>query len=204
MLLVVGGGITGAGVFAEAALRGLAVGLVEQHDFASGTSSRSSKLIHGGCATSSACSCASPELLAGSGTSWRCSTLTWCARASSSTRPTPTTRPRGGRWPWGLPCTTTSRRSVTATFAFLHPRCASWCRCWPGRGWSSVLFTTTASPTMPSSPSPWCELGCGPGGWRSTLPGRKSWCRTAGGTWWGSWCGTGRTIGCTACAPTWW
>ena len=47
-VLVVGGGITGAGVFAEAALRGLAVGLVEQHDFASGTSSRSSKLIHGG------------------------------------------------------------------------------------------------------------------------------------------------------------
>lgn len=47
-VLVVGGGITGAGVALDAALRGLRVGLVEQHDFASGTSSRSSKMIHGG------------------------------------------------------------------------------------------------------------------------------------------------------------
>src|SRR5215510_12461291 len=47
-LLVVGGGITGAGIARDAALRGLATGLVERRDFASGTSSRSSKLIHGG------------------------------------------------------------------------------------------------------------------------------------------------------------
>jgi glycerol-3-phosphate dehydrogenase len=47
-LLVVGGGITGAGVAREAALRGLTVGLVDARDFAAGTSSRSSKLIHGG------------------------------------------------------------------------------------------------------------------------------------------------------------
>lgn len=47
-LLVIGGGITGAGIAREAALRGLRVGLVERRDFASGTSSRSSKLIHGG------------------------------------------------------------------------------------------------------------------------------------------------------------
>ena len=47
-VLVVGGGITGAGVAREAALRGLSVALVEARDFASGTSSRSSKLIHGG------------------------------------------------------------------------------------------------------------------------------------------------------------
>ena len=47
-LLVIGGGITGAGILHEAALRGLAVALVERGDFASGTSSRSSKLIHGG------------------------------------------------------------------------------------------------------------------------------------------------------------
>src|SRR6266481_8104318 len=47
-LLVIGGGITGAGVAREAALRGLAVGLVDARDFAAGTSSRSSKLIHGG------------------------------------------------------------------------------------------------------------------------------------------------------------
>lgn len=47
-VLVIGGGITGAGVAREAALRGLSVVLLEQADFASGTSSRSSKLIHGG------------------------------------------------------------------------------------------------------------------------------------------------------------
>ena len=47
-LLVVGGGITGAGVCREAARRGWRVALVEQRDFAWGTSSRSSKLVHGG------------------------------------------------------------------------------------------------------------------------------------------------------------
>lgn len=47
-LVVIGGGITGAGVARDAALRGLSVALVERRDFASGTSSRSSKLIHGG------------------------------------------------------------------------------------------------------------------------------------------------------------
>jgi len=47
-LLVVGGGITGCGLARDAALRGLSVGLVERDDFGSGTSSRSSKLVHGG------------------------------------------------------------------------------------------------------------------------------------------------------------
>src|SRR5258706_13516904 len=47
-VLVVGGGVVGAGVALDAATRGLSVGLVEARDFASGTSSRSSKLIHGG------------------------------------------------------------------------------------------------------------------------------------------------------------
>ena len=47
-VLVVGGGITGAGVAVDAASRGLKVALVERHDFASGTSSKSSKLVHGG------------------------------------------------------------------------------------------------------------------------------------------------------------
>ncbi len=47
-VLVIGGGITGAGVALDAAARGLRTALVEQRDFASGTSSRSSKLIHGG------------------------------------------------------------------------------------------------------------------------------------------------------------
>ena len=47
-VLVVGGGITGAGVALDAAARGLSVGLVERDDFASGTSGRSTRLIHGG------------------------------------------------------------------------------------------------------------------------------------------------------------
>lgn len=47
-LLVIGGGITGAGIARDATLRGLSVVLVEARDFASGTSSRSTKLIHGG------------------------------------------------------------------------------------------------------------------------------------------------------------
>jgi glycerol-3-phosphate dehydrogenase len=47
-LLVVGGGITGTGVALDAASRGLSVALVEQGDFAGGTSSRSTKLVHGG------------------------------------------------------------------------------------------------------------------------------------------------------------
>jgi len=47
-VLVVGGGVVGGGAAIDAATRGLSVGLVEARDFASGTSSRSSKLIHGG------------------------------------------------------------------------------------------------------------------------------------------------------------
>jgi len=47
-LIVIGGGITGAGVLREASLRGLNTLLLEARDFASGTSSRSSKLVHGG------------------------------------------------------------------------------------------------------------------------------------------------------------
>jgi glycerol-3-phosphate dehydrogenase len=63
-LLIVGGGITGVGAALDAASRGLAVGLIEQQDLASGTSSKSSKLIHGGSATSN---------------SW---TSAWCVRGS--------------------------------------------------------------------------------------------------------------------------
>src|SRR5437588_9599846 len=47
-LVVIGGGITGAGIALDAATRGYSVALVEKADFASGTSSRSSKLVHGG------------------------------------------------------------------------------------------------------------------------------------------------------------
>src|SRR5689334_24051163 len=47
-IVVIGGGITGAGVALDAATRGYSVALVERADFSSGTSSRSSKLVHGG------------------------------------------------------------------------------------------------------------------------------------------------------------
>ena len=47
-LVVIGGGVVGAGTALDAASRGLSVALIEQRDWASGTSSRSSKLIHGG------------------------------------------------------------------------------------------------------------------------------------------------------------
>jgi glycerol-3-phosphate dehydrogenase len=47
-LLIIGGGITGAGIALDAASRGLKTALIEKNDFASGTSSRSTKLIHGG------------------------------------------------------------------------------------------------------------------------------------------------------------
>jgi len=47
-VLVVGGGIVGAGIARDAAMRGLRVALVEQNDFASGTSNQSSRLLHGG------------------------------------------------------------------------------------------------------------------------------------------------------------
>src|SRR4051795_5121415 len=47
-LLVIGGGVVGSGTALDAATRGLSVALVEQRDLAAGTSSRSSKLVHGG------------------------------------------------------------------------------------------------------------------------------------------------------------
>ena len=46
--VVIGGGMAGAGVARDLALRGASVALFEKGDFASGTSSKSSKLIHGG------------------------------------------------------------------------------------------------------------------------------------------------------------
>lgn len=47
-ILVIGGGATGAGVAVDSASRGLKTALVEKYDYSSGTSSRSTKLIHGG------------------------------------------------------------------------------------------------------------------------------------------------------------
>ena len=47
-VLVIGGGVTGAGIALDAAARGLSTAVVEGQDWASGTSSRSSRLVHGG------------------------------------------------------------------------------------------------------------------------------------------------------------
>ena len=47
-LLVIGGGITGAGILLDAHVRGIRTGLIEMQDFAAGTSNRSTKLVHGG------------------------------------------------------------------------------------------------------------------------------------------------------------
>jgi len=47
-LLIIGGGITGAGIARDAALRGIRTALVDKADFGAGTSSNSSRLIHGG------------------------------------------------------------------------------------------------------------------------------------------------------------
>ena len=47
-LIIIGGGITGAGIALDATTRGLKTALIEKNDFASGTSSKSTKLIHGG------------------------------------------------------------------------------------------------------------------------------------------------------------
>lgn len=47
-LVIIGGGITGAGILLDASARGLSAILIEKEDYASGTSSRSTKLIHGG------------------------------------------------------------------------------------------------------------------------------------------------------------
>src|SRR5919106_1276005 len=47
-VLVIGGGITGAGIILDATTRGMKTALVEMQDFAAGTSSRSTKLVHGG------------------------------------------------------------------------------------------------------------------------------------------------------------
>jgi len=47
-IAVIGGGITGAGIARDAAARGMSVALFEKNDYASGTSSKSSKLVHGG------------------------------------------------------------------------------------------------------------------------------------------------------------
>lgn len=50
-VLIIGGGITGAGIALDATARGMKAALVEMQDFAAGTSSRSTKLVHGGYVT---------------------------------------------------------------------------------------------------------------------------------------------------------
>jgi glycine/D-amino acid oxidase-like deaminating enzyme len=71
--VVIGGGISGAGVARHAAQRGLSVALLEADDFAAGTSSRSSKLIHGGFPSSARRSSASRR-------TWPSDAGWWCPR----------------------------------------------------------------------------------------------------------------------------
>ena len=91
-VLVIGGGITGAGVALDAASRGLRTALVERHDFASGTSSKSSKMVHGGLGT-----CSSGT----SGSSTRpCTSASSCSRTpppgGAAAVPDPAVRARRG------------------------------------------------------------------------------------------------------------
>jgi glycerol-3-phosphate dehydrogenase len=84
-ILVVGGGVTGAGVALDAASRGLSVVLVERDDFAQGTSSKSTKLVHGGV-----------RYLEKAVLHWTASSSPWCARVWPSAAgcwPTPRTWP---------------------------------------------------------------------------------------------------------------
>ena len=87
-ILVVGGGVVGSGAALDAATRGLRVGLVEARDWASGTSSRSSKLMHGGLRYLEMLDFALVrEALRERGLSLgHASRPTWCSRCSSSTR----------------------------------------------------------------------------------------------------------------------
>jgi glycerol-3-phosphate dehydrogenase len=105
-VLVIGGGITGAGAALDAASRGLRVGLIESRDLAAGTSSRSSKLIHGGLRYLEQGdfklvkeALRERDLLEAS---WR---RTWCGRSRSSTRCT-------RRW-WSAPMSARALRSTT-------------------------------------------------------------------------------------------
>ena len=87
-MLVIGGGVTGAGCALDAVTRGLTVGLVEARDFAAGTSSRSTKLFHGGLRYLEQLNF--PLVLRGAqgalaASSTRCA-RTWPGRSRSSTR----------------------------------------------------------------------------------------------------------------------
>ena len=94
-VLVIGGGITGAGAALDAVSRGLRVGLIEGRDLAAGTSSRSSKLIHGGLRYLEQRDFKLVREALGNVTcSSRASRRTWSSRCRSSTRCT-------GRWSSG-------------------------------------------------------------------------------------------------------
>jgi glycerol-3-phosphate dehydrogenase len=67
-VIVIGGGATGLGAAVEGAARGYKTLLVEQHDFAKGTSSRSTKLVHGGAGMKVYDDGLSPVLVTGGGT----------------------------------------------------------------------------------------------------------------------------------------
>jgi len=162
-LLVIGGGITGAGVALDAAGRGLRTALVERGDFAAGTSSRSSKLR--------------PRRSAYlQQKEFRSSTRPWPSASGCSVSPPPGQAPPvpdpGVRLRVaGRAKARTYARGVGmalwmydvtggARIGKLHKRLSrrerwSSCPTWTGAGWRPGSCTTTPGSTTPASPSPW-------------------------------------------------
>ena len=161
-MLVIGGGITGCGVALDAAARGLRTALVEAEDFASGTSSKSSKLVHGGLRYLQQHDYRLVyEALARAPAPPRTTRPTWCTRCRSSSRCS-----AGTAWCakgvaraysvalWLYDVTGGLRigkrhRRIDAAEALAHlPRCAP-------TAWSPASCTGTPRPTTPASPWRW-------------------------------------------------
>ncbi len=190
-VLVVGGGITGAGVALDAAARGLKTALVERADFACGTSSKSSKLVHGGLrylqqtrgaprlrepgrAPAAPAQRPAPGRL-------RCpSSSPSSARTASSTRPCSRAY-SSALWLYDLTGGLQDRSAAPA-----HRR-----RGGPGprarpcapTGWSPASSTTTPAPTTPASRSPSPAPRCSTTGPSPPTTSRSRPCsRTTGGS----------------------
>ena len=183
-VLVIGGGITGAGAALDAASRGLRVGLVEARDLAAGTSSRSSKLIHGGLRYLEQ---GDFKLVR---EALRERDLLVSRLAPHLVRPVPflyplyrkvVERPYVGA---GLviydamegikrPARTTGTCPPAA-------RCAGSPRCGP-LGWPAPCSTTTPRSTTPGTPSRWRAPRCGTARPSSPGPARYRCCGTARG-----------------------
>ena len=128
-LLVIGGGITGAGILRDAAMRGLQAALVDAADFGAGTSSRSSRLIHGGLRYLEHGHWAWCSRPSASAPSCSASPRTSSVRSPSSCPPTRATGCPRGNWPRGSGCTD----------------CSRWAGMWPGPGCSARRPCSPAS-----------------------------------------------------------